>query len=460
MKYKDFVKTKELINTDSGFSVHIKDMNPNLFNFQRDIVKWALRKGRAACFLDTGLGKTIIQLEWSRHVYLKEKSPVLILAPLAVAEQTICEGKKFGIKVNLCSSQEDVINGINISNYEKLHKFITKDFIAIVLDESSILKHFESKYKNLIIESFIRTKYKLACTATPSPNDFVELGNHSEFLNVMTRSEMLSMFFINDTGDTGTWRLKGHVKNNIFWKWLSSWSVMITKPSDIGYPDNGFILPKLNYIEHVLMSKQQPQTGFFHNLVKDLNDRRKIRKETIIDRCNKAKDIINKTEDSFVIWCGLNAESVLLSKLIDESVEITGSQTPEQKIKSILGFADGGIKRVITKSKITGFGINWQICHNAVFVGLNDSWESLYQSIRRIWRFGQQKETNIHIIIEEREGSVLDNLKRKDKQAKQMYQNMIKHMNTFIKEQITSNEKEKIFYTPTTEMEIPKWIKR
>lgn len=459
MKYKDFLQTKELMNIDSGFDIKLSDINTQLFDFQKVIVRWALKKGKAACFLDTGLGKTILQLEWSRHIVKKEKKPILILAPLAVSEQTVEEGRKFGIKVNLCANQGDVKNGINITNYEKLHKYDVSKFVGVILDESSCLKNFESKYRNLIIESFIHTKYKLACTATPSPNDFMELGNHSEFLNIMTRVEMLSMFFINDTSNTGTWRLKGHVKNNMFWKWLSTWSVMIVKPSDIGFDDKDFILPKLNYIEHIIKSKKKPIGRFFNDLASDLNDRRKIRKETIQDRCDKAKEITNNNNGSYVIWCGLNNESTLLSKLINNSTEITGSQSNEQKIKSILGFAHGKIKRVISKSKITGFGVNWQICNNAIFVGLNDSWESLYQSIRRIWRFGQKKETNIHIIIEEREGSVLKNLKRKDIQARQMQENMVKYMSEFTKKEVLKTKIEQTEYNPTIKMEIPKWLK-
>lgn len=460
MKYNTFLENKKLLSVDGGFNIPLSKLNNELFDFQKVIVKWALKKGKAACFLDTGLGKTFIQLEWSNHIFKKEKNPILILAPLSVAEQTITEGIKFGIKVNLCSDANDVINGINITNYEKLHKFDISKFIGVVLDESSCLKHFQSKYRTLIIDSFVNTKYKLACTATPSPNDFMELGNHAEFLNVMTRMEMLAMYFINDTSNTGTWRLKGHVKDNLFWKWMSSWAVMITKPSDIGFSDKRFVLPKINYIEHIIKSKTKPQGMFFHELAGDLNDRRKIRKETINDRCEKANEIIiNSNGDSFVIWCGLNNESLLLSKIINDSVEITGSQKNDVKIKSILDFANGKIKRVITKSKITGFGVNWQICNNAIFVGLNDSWESLYQSIRRIWRFGQTKETNIHIIIEEREGSVLTNLKIKDKQAKEMHENMAKHMSYFTKKEILKTKHEQIEYKPTIYIEVPKWLK-
>lgn len=458
MNYKEFLKTKEFNISNIGFDIELSDINKKLFDFQKVIVKWALKKGKSACFADTGLGKTFMQLEWANQVFKKENKPIIILAPLAVSNQTVEEGKKLDIEVNLCEKMSDVKNGINITNYEKLHKFTVKDFIGVVIDESSCLKHFASKYRTMIIDTFRNTKYKLACTATPAPNDYMELGNHAEFLNIMTRVEMLSMFFINDTRDTGSWRLKGHIKNNMFWKWLSSWSIMITKPSDLGFDDSKFVLPKLNYIEHIIKSRVKPNGVFFHTLARDLNDRRKIRKETIDQRCEKAADITNNNDESFVVWCGLNDESKLLSKLINNSVAVYGSQDNELKAKLMLDFAKGKISRIITKSKISGFGMNWQICNNAIFVGLNDSWESLYQAIRRIWKFGQKKETNIHIIIEEREGSVLDILKRKDSQAKKMHENMAKHMAEYTKKEIEHTTKETTEYNPTIEMRVPVWL--
>lgn len=250
--YSDFLKQKELVDSPSGFCVDVDDLNPMLFDWQKVIVRWALRRGRAALFEDCGLGKTPQQLEWARIVSEREDAPVLIFAPLAVAEQTRQEGEKFGIPVRMCEDKSDIRNGVNITNYEKFHKFDASVFCGVVIDESSILKSFTGVFRNEVIGAFRSTKYKLACTATPAPNDYMELGNHSEFLGVMTRSEMLSTFFINDTGDTGKWRLKGHVKDNMFWEWLSSWAVMLSKPSDLGYDDDGFILPKLHYHEILL----------------------------------------------------------------------------------------------------------------------------------------------------------------------------------------------------------------
>jgi hypothetical protein len=293
-QYKNFLKSKQIIDQKSGFEIPLSKLNSALFDWQKVIVRWALARGRAALFEDCGLGKTPQQLEWADQICKKEKEPILILAPLAVSQQTHREGKKFNIKVNICKSQKDIKNGINITNYEKLHKFKHDKFIGVVLDESSILKNFSGSIRNEIIGAFSKTKYRLACTATPSPNDYSELGNHAEFLGIMSRSEMLATFFINDTAHTGTWRLKGHVQNNIFWKWMASWSVMITKPSDIGFEDKGFALPKIKYHQHIIETKSKPSFGFFPEIAQTLNDRRKVRNETIEIRCNEAAKLIKK----------------------------------------------------------------------------------------------------------------------------------------------------------------------
>ena len=281
MNYEEFLKNKEIMDARSGFDPG--PINPMLYDFQAAITRWALRRGRAAIFCDCGLGKTPMQLEWARHVSEHTGNAVLILAPLAVSNQTQREGVKFGIHVNICESQDDVVNGINITNYEKLHKFDPGFFSGIVLDESSILKSYSGKFRNQIIESFSRTPYKLACTATPAPNDFMELGNHSEFLNVLTRSEMLSTFFINDTANVGTWRLKGHGEEK-FWQWLCSWAVMLSKPSEIGYEDNGFVLPELNIIEHVIEYGKPLPGQLFPRKAETLNERREARRESIDEK--------------------------------------------------------------------------------------------------------------------------------------------------------------------------------
>ena len=454
MKYQEYIIKKELIFPPVGFEIKDK-INPMLFPFQKDITKWALRKGRACLFEDCGLGKTPQQLEWSKHVSKKENGPVLIVAPLAVAEQTHREGIKFGVPVNICNSQSDVKLGINITNYEKLHKFKGNSFCGVVLDESSILKNMNGATRNQIIEMFQSVPYRLACTATPSPNDYMELGNHAEFLGIMTYSEMLSMFFINDSGNVGKWRLKKHANEQKFWQWLCSWAVMLSKPIDLGYNQKGFDLPELNYIENKLPTISK-SIGFFVEEATTMEERRKIRKETIQERCKKAAEIINKTNDQWIVWCGLNNESTLLTKLINGAEEIAGSTDYEIRKKRMLGFAERKVHRLVTKPSIAGFGMNWQNCNKMVFVGLNDSWEQFYQATRRIWRFGQENPVDVHIIIEEREGSVLKNIKRKDKQSLHMMQNMIQETKDLTKSEIQNKNVKYNF--PKKEMEVPNWI--
>ena len=453
-EYCEFIKTKQVRFCQIGFEVK-ENLNPALFSFQRDIVKWALRKGRACLFEDCGLGKTIQQLEWARLVSAKENDPVLIVAPLAVAEQTHQEGIKFGIPTIVCASQKDVKKGICITNYEKLHKFDGSAFCGVVLDESSILKNMAGATRNQIIDMFRHIPHRLACTATPSPNDYMELGNHSEFLGVMTYSEMLSMFFINDSGKTGTWRLKRHAQEREFWEWICSWAVMLSSPADLGYVHDGFELPPLKYIEHKLPAVSKGDTLLVEE-ASTMAERRRIRKETIQVRCEKAAELVNSTNDQWIIWCGLNDESRLLTKLIDGARELSGSTPTELRTKYMLGFARGEVPRLVTKPSIAGFGMNWQNCNKMVFVGLSDSWEQLYQATRRIWRFGQKRPVEVHIVIEEREGSVLRNIKRKDNQARHMIQSMIAYTKdiTAVEVKKIEDRKEK----PRIEMREPTWI--
>lgn len=457
MKYNDFLQSKRYDHKASGFEVSITDLNKKLFDWQKVLVRWSLYKGKSAIFADCGLGKTPIQLEWAKHVYEKTKKNILILAPLAVSSQTKREGDKFGISVNVCKTNEDIEPGINITNYERLHYFNPDSFIGIVLDESSIIKNFSGTIRNQIIEAFLNTPYKLACTATPSPNDYVELGNHAEFLGVMTRAEMLSMFFINDAGDTGTWRLKGHVKNNIFWEWLSSWSVVMRKPSDIGFENGKFILPELKINEHII-----PYTGKIDTLFVEpantLQERREARKESLIDRVALTSSLINQNGSKWIAWCNLNEESVALKKMINNSVEVRGSDDPSYKEKALIDFANGKIKCLVTKPRIAGFGMNFQICHNMAFVGLSDSYEQYYQAVRRCWRFGQEAVVNAHIITGEREGSVVANVKRKEKDMIKMFENMIQYMQKNMKEELTHFKQTKTDYNPTIEMRIPSWL--
>lgn len=441
--YAEYLDTKRIISKNAGHE--IKENISFLYDFQQAITRWAVRKGRAAIFADCGLGKTPMQLAWARSVVNETNAPILILAPLAVSKQTKREGDKFGIEVNICESQSDICNGINITNYEKLHKFDASIFSGIVLDESSILKSYTGKFRNTIINEFEDTPYRLACTATPSPNDYMELGNHSEFLGLMTREEMLSMFFINDTSKVGEWRLKKYGQHK-FWEWVCSWAVMLSMPSDIGFDDNEFILPKLEIHKHTIKYGKPIPGNLFVENAKTLNERREARRSTVEARTEKAKQLIGSSKDQWLIWCDLNIEGDTVEKLIEGMAQVKGSDTDEHKEKTMLGFSTGEVPRLVTKSKIAGFGMNWQSCHNVIFLSLSDSYESYYQATRRCWRFGQDHEVKIHIITADIEGEVVENIKRKEKDALRMRKEMINNMQDITKEEIKGNELTKYDY--------------
>ena len=421
--YSEFIATKAHIDIPTGLTIDGDLISPMLFDFQRDIVLWALRRGRASIFADCGLGKTPMQLEWARHI----PGNVLILAPLAVSHQTIREGEKFGVDVSYARSQDDITGKITITNYEMLEHFDPAAFNGVVLDESSILKNYTGKYRNLIISSFANTQYKLCCTATPAPNDFIELGNHSEFMGVMTRAEMLSMFFIHDGGDTSKWRIKGHAYDK-FWQWIVTWAVSIRCPSALGYDDGGFSLPALN-IEQVEVNAKTACDGFLFAMeAKTLQDRQRARRDSVNERAEKAAEIVNATPGAWVIWCDRNAEADTITKLLPGAVNVQGGDSHEKKCKNLLGFTNGDFEILVTKPKIGGFGMNWQHCHNVVFLGLSDSWEAYYQAMRRTWRFGQKHAVNVYIITTEREGAVVRNIQRKERDAVKMAKDMEFHM--------------------------------
>ena len=447
MNYEEFIEKKKIQITSNGFDVG--DINPMLFDFQKDIVRWALKKGRACVFADCGLGKTPIQLEWAHQVCGYTGGDVLILAPLAVVEQTKREGIKFGIPVTVCRVQDDVKPGINIANYEIISHFDTSDFAGIVLDESSILKHFESKTRTQIIDAFVDTEYKLACTATPAPNDYMELGNHAEFVGVATRVEMLSMYFVHDGGDTSKWRLKGHAED-IFWKWLTTWAVVIQNPSDLQYYEDGYDLPELTVFEDVIATGKP--------VAKTMTERRIARKDTLEERCRKAADIANSIWDgSCIVWCDLNAESELLKKLIVGAVEVKGSDKPDHKVKSIVRFQNNEISCLVSKPSIFGFGCNLQNCSKMIFVGLSDSYEAYYQAIRRCWRFGQTENVDVYIVISDQEGAVRENILRKEVDAQKMINEMVQYTKDILTEEIHNTTRNVSIYDPQKPMVLPYW---
>lgn len=466
MNYQDFLKTKQKTIINSGFEIDENDIHKKLFPFQNAIVKWAIAKGRAAVFADTGLGKTIIQCEWARQIFLEKGCNILIIAPLAVAHQTVREAKKLlGVEIKYCREQSQVSDyfGITITNYEMLDKFDIDQFDGIVLDESSILKSKTGKYRTQLIERCRNVPYKLSCTATPSPNDFTELGNQSDFLGIMNQSEMLAMFFTLDstptkTGQgTSTWRLKGHGKKR-FYEWLAIWACVIRKPSDLGFDDEDYNLPGLNIIDHVVESPVK--FGLFATQAMTLSERRMAKRETMELRCQMAADLVNESNEMWIVWCHLNDEQALLNKMInrDLCVSVQGSDKDENKEDRMIGFSDGKYKVLISKPSIAGFGMNFQLAHNMVFVGMDDSFEKFYQAVRREYRFGQKHIVNAHIITAESEGAVKANIQRKQNQHNELSESMIGHMKKIMQENILGTVQKTDGYNPNEVMELPKFI--
>ncbi len=430
MNYTEFLESKQKAHVFSGFDIELDQLNKSMFAFQKFIVKRALKAGKYAIFADCGLGKTLMQLEWSHQVNQYTNKPVLILAPLAVAGQTIKEGKKFHIDV----CRYDGSNSpIQISNYEQLENIDTSIFAGIVLDESSILKNFEGATKKLILDLFAKTPYKLACTATPSPNDPMELGNHSEFLDVMSRNEMLAMYFVHDGGETAKWRLKGHAVK-LFYQFIGSWAIMLNKPDDIGYPMPGYDLPKLNLIERQIITPQRDNGQLFNDAIISATNFNAELRLTKQERLNEVVKIVNsRPDENFIIWIKQNEEGEMLKKLLPDAVEVKGSDSNEYKEKNLLGFAENKFKILISKLKIASFGMNYQNCRNQIFASLDFSFEGLYQGIRRSYRFGQSNEVNIYLITTDTMSNVKQSIDKKQKQFELMQDEMSKAINENLK---------------------------
>lgn len=408
MKYNEFLKTKEKSHISSGFDIDQNELNDNLFDFQRFIVQKALRVGRYAIFADTGLGKTLMQLSWADQVVNYTNGKVLILAPLAVVEQTKMECDKFSIS----------LDSIKITNYDQLDNIDVSEFTGVVLDESSILKSFDGKTSNKIIDKFKNTPYKLACSATPSPNDHTELGMHSEFLGAMSYHEMLSMYFVHDGGETSKWRLRKHAQDD-FWNFVLSWSIAIDHPRTFGFESEGYDLPNLNIIEHFIDVDSDGLDLFGESIV-SATDLHKDLKKTFHLRINKVVELVNKQPlDQWLIWGLQNAETNELNKVVPNSVNVQGSDKPLNKAKFLNGFASGDYWNLITKAKIASFGMNYQNCNNMIFTSFDFGFESFYQAVRRCYRFGQKNEVNVHILIPKTQGNVRRTILEKEKKHKE-----------------------------------------
>ena len=453
--YKEFLASKRVVFKSTGIEVNPDDIHPLLFPFQRDVTAWAVRKGRCAVFLDTGLGKTLVQLEWARMLSKK----TLIIAPLSVARQTVREGRKIDLSVHYVRSQEEVDSlaatgeKLFITNYEMTDKFDASTFGAVVLDESSILKAISGKTRRKLTKMFADTPFKLCCTATPAPNDYVELGNHAEFLGICSRSEMLAQFFINankehtfynngkayrkkGSNKAGQeWRLKHHAEQPFF-RWLSSWAIVMTKPSDLGYDDDGFILPPLKIHTHFVEADYRPDDQLFFTHIKGIRELAEIRRQTLPQRLERLIELINGNNDQWIVWVGLNEESKVAAEALSGAIEVCGDDSPDDKAKAFEDFQDGKYRVLVTKGKIGGFGMNFQNAHKMAFFGLSHSWESYYQCIRREWRYLQTEPVDVHIVLSDIEDAIYHNVMRKDAQSRRLREEMVKQLERFEKEEL------------------------
>lgn len=456
MKYDELLARKALTIPPVGISSP-PELHGGLFDYQSAITRWALRRGRACLFLDTGLGKSRCSIEWARVVSAHTGKPVLILTPLAVAPQFVTEGASIDVTVTHAKVAADISPGVNVTNYDKLSHFEDVEFGGVVLDESSILKDFNGKTKQALVDRFAETRFRLCASATPAPNDHTELGNHAEFLGVMTRTEMLSMFFVHDGASTQDWRLKGHAESD-FWKWIASWAMAIKSPEDIGFDGSRHHLPPLT-IEQITVGTSTNKGGMLLGYeASTLTEQRAARRESLEDRVSACAEIVNASTDQWVVWCELNDESTALAKAIHGSVEVRGSDSNEHKEKAVIDFVSGKTRVLVTKPSICGMGLNMQNCHDSAFVGLGYSWEQYYQAIRRFYRFGQKNPVHIRVITGASEGRVVETIKRKQADADAMSVGMISHMAETMRAEICALTKTQDGYEPRERMIIPSWL--
>ena len=457
MSYADFLARKAIVDPPTG--IEPGDLPACLFPFQADIVRWALRRGRAALFAGTGLGKSLMELAWAEQVHRQTGKDILHLAPLAVSAQMIREADKFGVAARLVSDQSECGPGTNVTNYQKLQHFDLSRFGGVILDESSILKSTDGHYRCRLIEACQQIPFRLAATATPAPNDFMELGNHAEFLGIMSYTDMLATFFTHDNGDTQKWRLKGHAETE-FWKWMASWAVMLRRPSDLGYSNDGYDLPPLHFVQHTVGVDYAPclDTGtLFPMQAETLQERIAARRATVADRVELAASV-TPPDRPFVWWCNLNAESEALAAAIPGAVETRGSDPDDVKERKLLDFTEGRIRVLVSKPSVCGFGMNWQHCADTGFVGLNDSFEQFYQAIRRFWRFGQTRPVNCHIVTSEIEGATVANIRRKEADAERMAAAMVLHMADLSSRAVRGMARDRPNYDPQQPVKLPAFL--
>lgn len=427
MSYADFLARKRVRWDGRGFPV--ASLPDNLFPWQAAVVRWAARKGKAAVFADCGLGKTPIQLAWAAA----SGQRALILAPLCVAEQTVAEAPKFGLAARYVATDADIGDGINVTNYERLHRFDVSRFGAVVLDESSILKAFDGKTRTALIGAFADTPYRLCCTATPAPNDIAELANHAEFLGLMRTPEFLATWFVHD--DAG-WRMKRHAAVPFF-RWMASWSLALRTPADIGYANDGYDLPPLAIRERTVACDVAPEGMLFAGMsARGMRGRLGARRASLGDRVAATVDLVERNPGQWILWCGLNDESSRLAAEIPGSVEVRGQDSHEDKVAAVRAFTAGDVRVLVSKPRILGFGMNFQNCAQMAFVGIGDSYEQYYQCIRRCWRFGQKRPVTAWIVTSDAEFAVVENVRRKERDAALVAERLIENMKDFEREEL------------------------
>lgn len=465
--YAAFLANKSPGSPPSGLSA-VPALPAALKPFQRAITAWALRRGRAAMFEGTGLGKTLQQLAWAQAVVAEAQSRVLVLTPLAVAEQTVAEAVKFGIAgVAYATDQNAARTNIVVTNYERFGKFDISEYAGIVLDESGIIKSQDGATRAMLTEACLNTPWKLCCTATPAPNDYTELGQHAEFLGVMTSKEMLSMYFVHDgsirandhsQGNDG-WRLKRHAAKD-FWRWLASWSVMVRHPSDLGFDEPGYDLPALRLKQITVAAPYKPTGGMlFPIAASTLGERIGVRKDTATERVAAAVKIVSQEPDEpWLIWCNLNSEADAIERMLPTAMQVAGRHPVDMKVSLLLGFKEGTPPILVSKPSIAGHGMNWQHCNRMLFVGLTDSFEQVYQAIRRCWRFGQLRPVEVYFVASELEGAVVANLRRKEHAFDLMLDAMAGHMRDLMRENVVGGRNASAAYNPQIPMKVPTWL--
>jgi hypothetical protein len=459
--YRDMIAAKRIAFVPRGLSV-IPSLNPAMKDHQRHCVEFALRAGCAALFLDTGLGKTLCALEWGRVIVEHTGLPVLMLAPLAVAAQHEREAVKFGIDAKAIRDPSQMDGArVYITNYDRLDRFDADAFGGVILDESSILKSFHGATTRALIAAFRNTPFRLCCTATPAPNDHAELGQHSEFLGVMSQSQMLTRWFIHDSADTGNWRMKGHAVKD-FWNWVSGWARCVSKPSDLGFDDTGYDLPTLDLKRHIVAADRSLDTGhekdgqarLFRMPDTSATSIHREKRMTTDARADVIADLVaSEPDETWVIWCDTDYEADALADRIPGAVEVRGSMSAEVKEANLTLFSNGQTRVIITKPSIAGFGLNWQHSARMAFVGLSFSYESFYQAIRRCWRFGQSRPVNVHVACADTEESIWQIVSRKAGDHDAMKAEMTAAMS-----RAARIVPEQAPYTPTKAITLPQWI--